>query len=122
MHNESLKNKNETKKEECSIMCAQMPVGKIETALKWLNSAGKKFQAIWYNPWYYIQRKNFWLSSTKLNHKEKKNSSDSKNIDFLEIINLVCFFGFIRFGNNSLFLPVQENKFGSFHKSNLQGQ
>ena len=34
MHNESLKNKNEIKKEECSIMCAQMPIGKIETALK----------------------------------------------------------------------------------------
>ena len=34
MHNESLKNKNETKKEEYSIICAQMPIDKIETALK----------------------------------------------------------------------------------------
>ena len=52
MHNESLKNKNETKKEECSVICAQMPSDKIETTLKWLNFAGIKFHAIQYNPWY----------------------------------------------------------------------
>ena len=34
MHNESLKNKTETKKKECSIICAQMLIDKIETALK----------------------------------------------------------------------------------------
>ena len=66
--------------------------------------------------------KSFLTIIRKIKSQRKKKSSDSKNIDFLEIINLVCFFGFIRFGNNSLFLPVQENKFGSFHKSNLQGQ
>ena len=35
MDNESLKNENETKKEECSIICAQKPNDKIkETTLK----------------------------------------------------------------------------------------
>ena len=49
MDNESLKNKNETKK-ECSMICAQKPNDKIETALKGLNFAGIKFHAIRYNP------------------------------------------------------------------------
>ena len=43
MDNESLKNKNETKKEEFSMICAQKPNYKIETA-------GIKFHAIRYNP------------------------------------------------------------------------
>ena len=35
MDNESLKNKNETKKEECSMICAQKPNDKIKkTTLK----------------------------------------------------------------------------------------
>ena len=56
---ESLKNKNETKKGEMN-------------ALKGLNFAGIKFHAIQYNPGYYIQQKHFfWLSSAKLKHQEK---------------------------------------------------
>ena len=50
MDNESFKNKNETMKEECSIICAQKPNDKIETALKGLNFAGIKFHVIRYNP------------------------------------------------------------------------
>ena len=57
MDNKSLKNKNETKKEECSMMCAQEPSYKLETALKWLHFERIKFHAIWYNTWYYIQQK-----------------------------------------------------------------
>ena len=50
MDNESLKNKNETKKEECSMICAQKRNDKIETALKGLSFAGIKSHAIRYNP------------------------------------------------------------------------
>ena len=71
MDNESLKNKNEAKKEECFMVHAQKPNDKIETALKWLNFAGKKYHVIRYNPRYYIQQK-FWLSSAKLSCQEKK--------------------------------------------------
>ena len=49
MDNESLKNKTETIKEECSMICAQKPNDKIKTALKGLNFAGIKFHAIRYN-------------------------------------------------------------------------
>ena len=73
MDNKSLKNKNETKKEECSMMCAQKPNYKLETALKWLKFARIKFHAIQYNPSYYIQQK------VQI-AKKKIKSSDSKNI------------------------------------------
>ena len=49
MDNESLKNKTETIKEECSMICAQKPNDKIKTALKGLNFAGIKFHVIRYN-------------------------------------------------------------------------
>ena len=48
--NESLENKNETMKEECSMICAQKQNDKIETALKGLNFAGIKFHVIRQNP------------------------------------------------------------------------
>ena len=44
MDNESLKDENETKKEECSMICAQKPNDKTETALK------LKLLSIRYNP------------------------------------------------------------------------
>ena len=50
MDNESLKNKNEIKKEECSVICTQKLNDKIENALTWLNFGGIKFHAIRYNP------------------------------------------------------------------------
>ena len=50
MDNESLKNKNETMKEECSIICAKKPNDEIETASKGLNFAGIKLHVIRYNP------------------------------------------------------------------------
>ena len=46
MDNESLKNKIEAIKEECSIICAQKPNDKIKTALKGLHFAGIKLQVI----------------------------------------------------------------------------
>ena len=96
MDNYSLKNKNETKKEECFMICAEKANGKMEKTLKWLNFPGIKYHVIWYNPWYYIQRK-FWLSSTKLSstnlsrQEKKKISGFEKYSYFLEIINLTCF-------------------------------
>ena len=50
MDNESLKNKNETKEEKCSMIRAQKSNEEIEAALKRLSSVGIAFHAIRYNP------------------------------------------------------------------------